>query len=56
MMMMISARQGLQIRGDQAPSAAWQQPLSGQGPSASSMMRRIVLAQRPHCGLHPRQP
>jgi predicted RNA polymerase sigma factor len=24
--------------------------------SASSMMRRIVRAQRPHCGLHPRHP
>ena len=22
----------------------------------SSMMRRMVRAQRPHCGLHPRQP
>jgi hypothetical protein len=29
---------------------------SAQLPSASSMMRLIVRAQRPHCGLQPRQP
>ena len=27
-----------------------------QAPSASSMIRRMVVAQRPHCGLQPRQP
>src|SRR5262249_24572105 len=35
-------------------------PRSGQeapqAPSASSMIRRMVVMHRPHCGLQPRQP
>jgi hypothetical protein len=31
-------------------------PVGHAAPSASSMIRRMVRAQRPHCGLQPRQP